>query len=142
MDIIMAVFILGVHALIGGAFLVTPVRENMKYAVPLFILNALASGPILYGMVRLGGYLNLMEGVIGPVLSLIPEVLAPVLKVLGPVIFWALIPVLPTLVFFLLLRLFAKRYSTLFRQKRLFGTLVCSSTVGLVLYLVFFFPDR
>ena len=133
MYIIGAVCILGVYAMIGGAALAAPAPENMKYAVPLLILNALASYPILSGMIWLDGHLHFMA-VVDLFLSIFPEAVAQVLS-------FILIPSGPALVFFLLLRLFAKRYSALFRQKRLFGTLVCSSAAGLLCYFIAFLAD-
>jgi len=119
------------YIFVCGILFAVPAISTVKHAGKLFLLNALVSGPIFYGMILLGGHFNLIKGVIGPVLSLIPEVFAPVLKVVGPVIFWMLIPMLPALVVFLLIRLCAKHYAAEFGLMRLFGTLVCSSTIGL-----------
>ena len=122
------------YIVVFGMLFAAPAIFAMKHAGKLFLLNMVVSGPLFYGIFLLGDYLDLMRRVIGPVSSLIPEVLIPVIEMHASVISWALIPIWPSLVVFLLIRLCAKHYAAEFGLMRLFGTLLCSSTIGLMIY--------
>ena len=120
--------------MLGGLF-AWPAFTTVKYSIPLFLLNALVCAPILNLLNELTEFFNL--GSIMDLGSSLPELA-------GDILFFALLPVVPALVVFLLIRLCAKRYAAAFGLVRLFGTLVCSSTLGLIIsfcVMEFFFPS-
>jgi len=125
MDNIIPIFILTIYIVVFGIIFASPAIFAVKHAGKLFLLSMVVSGPLFYGIVLLNDFINL-AWFIDLILSFLPEAM-------GQVLFSMLIPVWPALVVFLLLWVFAKRYVIVFGLKRLFFTLVCSSTIGLLI---------